>query len=174
MALRWYIVHAYSNFEHRVKSGLEERIERMGLQDKFGEILVPTEEVVEMREGAKRRSERKFFPGYVLVQMEMDDETWHLVKGSAEGARVYWWVERSTSADYRERKPTVSCSAFRKVSTSRGRRFCLSRARLFVSPMVRSTTSLEWLSRSITKRAEFRSAYRFWAGQHRLSWTSGK
>lgn len=81
MALRWYIVHAYSNFEHRVKSGLEERIERMGLQDKFGDILVPTEEVVEMREGSKRRSERKFFPGYVLVQMEMNDETWHLVKG---------------------------------------------------------------------------------------------
>ena len=80
MALRWYIVHAYSNFEHRVKSALEERIERMGLQDKFGDILVPTEEVVEMREGQKRRSERKFFPGYVLVQMEMDDETWHLVK----------------------------------------------------------------------------------------------
>ena len=80
MALRWYIVHAYSNFEHRFKSALEERIERMGLQDKFGEILVPTEEVVEMREGQKRRSERKFFPGYVLVQMEMDDETWHLVK----------------------------------------------------------------------------------------------
>ena len=80
MAKRWYIVHAYSNFEHRVKAALEERIERMGLQDKFGEILVPTEEVVEMREGQKRRSERKFFPGYVLVQMEMDDETWHLVK----------------------------------------------------------------------------------------------
>ena len=80
VALRWYIVHAYSYFEHRVKAALEERIERMGLQDKFGEILVPTEEVVEMREGQKRRSERKFFPGYVLVQMEMDDETWHLVK----------------------------------------------------------------------------------------------
>ena len=80
MALRWYIVHAYSNFEHKVKASLEERIERMGLQDKFGEILVPTEEVVEMKEGQKRRSERKFFPGYVLVQMEMDDETWHLVK----------------------------------------------------------------------------------------------
>ncbi len=80
VALRWYIVHAYSNFEHRVKCGLEERVERLGLQDKFGEILVPTEEVVEMREGQKRRSERKFFPGYVLVQMEMDDETWHIVK----------------------------------------------------------------------------------------------
>ena len=80
VALRWYIVHAYSNFEHKVKSSLEERIALMGLEDKFGEILVPTEEVVEMKEGQKRRSERKFFPGYVLVQMEMDDETWHLVK----------------------------------------------------------------------------------------------
>ena len=80
MALRWYIVHAYSNFEHKVKASLEERIERMGLQDKFGEILVPTEEVVEMKEGQKRRSERKFFPGYVLVQMELDDDSWHLVK----------------------------------------------------------------------------------------------
>ena len=80
MALRWYVVHAYSNYEHKVKQSLEERIERYGLGDKFGQILVPTEEVVEMREGQKRRSERKFFPGYVLVQMEMDDETWHLVK----------------------------------------------------------------------------------------------
>jgi len=80
LAKRWYIVHAYSNFEHKVKSSLEERIKLAGLEEKFGEILVPTEEVVEMREGQKRRSERKFFPGYVLVNMEMDDETWHLVK----------------------------------------------------------------------------------------------
>jgi len=80
VALRWYIVHAYSNFEHKVKQSLKERIKLAGLEHKFGEILVPTEEVVEMKEGAKRRSERKFFPGYVLVQMEMDDETWHLVK----------------------------------------------------------------------------------------------
>ena len=78
--LQWYVVHAYSNYEHKVKSSLEERIKRYGLEEKFGEILVPTEEVVEMREGQKRRSERKFFPGYVLVQMEMDDDTWHLVK----------------------------------------------------------------------------------------------
>ena len=80
MALRWYIVHAYSNFEHKVKASLEERIKRGGLDEKFGEILVPTEEVVEMKEGQKRRSERKLFPGYVFLQMEMDDETWHLVK----------------------------------------------------------------------------------------------
>jgi transcriptional antiterminator NusG len=79
MALRWYIVHAYSNFENKVKHSLEERVKRSGLEHKFGKIIVPTEPVVEMREGQKRKSERKFFPGYVLVQMEMDDETWHLV-----------------------------------------------------------------------------------------------
>ena len=79
MALRWYVVHAYSNFEHRVAEGLKERIKRAGLEPKFGEILVPTEEVVEMRDGQKRKSERKFYPGYVLVQMEMDENTWHLV-----------------------------------------------------------------------------------------------
>lgn len=80
MTLRWYVVHAYSGFENQVKKSLEERIQRFGMQEKFGEILVPMEEVVEMREGQKKRSERKFFPGYVLVQMEMDDESWHLVK----------------------------------------------------------------------------------------------
>jgi transcription termination/antitermination protein NusG len=80
MALRWYVVHAYSNFEHKVAEGLAERVKMRGLEHKFGEILVPTEEVVEMRDGQKRRSDRKFFPGYVLVQMEMDEETWHLVK----------------------------------------------------------------------------------------------
>lgn len=80
MALRWYVVHAYSGFENQVKRYLHERIERLGMQEKFGEILVPMEEVVEMREGQKKRSERKFFPGYVLVQMDMDDDSWHLVK----------------------------------------------------------------------------------------------
>ncbi len=80
MALRWYVVHAYSNFEHKVKKSLEERIELDGMQDKFGKILGPTEEVVEMKNGQKRRSERKFYPGYVLVQMDMDEQTWHLVK----------------------------------------------------------------------------------------------
>jgi len=80
MSKRWYVVHAYSGFESAVKRSLIERIERAGMQDFFGEILVPTEEVVEMRGGSQRRSERKFFPGYVLVQMDMTDEAWHLVK----------------------------------------------------------------------------------------------
>ena len=80
MTLRWYVVHSYSNFENKVKQGLEERIKREGLEEYFGKILVPTEEVVEMRMGQQRKSERKFFPGYVLVQMELNDQTWHLVK----------------------------------------------------------------------------------------------
>ncbi len=80
MAKRWYVLQAYSGFEHQVKRSLEDRIRHSGLDDRFGDILVPTEEVVEMRSGQKRRSERKFFPGYVLVQMDLDDDTWHLVK----------------------------------------------------------------------------------------------
>ena len=80
MAKRWYVVHAYSGFEKQVQRSLKERIERSGMEDLFGEILVPTEEVVEMKKGVKRRSERKFFPGYVLVEMEMNEDSWHLVK----------------------------------------------------------------------------------------------
>lgn len=89
MAKRWYVVHAYSGFENKVSRSLKERIERAGMQEKFGEVLVPSEEVVEMRSGQKRKSERKFFPGYVLVQIEtnldgkairIDDECWHLIK----------------------------------------------------------------------------------------------
>jgi len=80
MSLRWYVVHAYSGFENQVKKSLEDRVKRFGLEEKFGEILVPTEEVVEMRDGQNRRSERKFYPGYVLVQMDMDEQTWHLVR----------------------------------------------------------------------------------------------
>ena len=80
MAQRWYVVHAYSGYENKVKNSLGEYVERAGLEAFFGEILVPSEEVVEIRDGKKRTSERKFFPGYVLVQMEMNEETWHLVK----------------------------------------------------------------------------------------------
>lgn len=80
MAKRWYVVQAYSGFENQVKRSLEERIARFGLEDSFGQVLVPTEEVVEIRDGHKRKSERKFFPGYVLVEMDMNDETWHMVK----------------------------------------------------------------------------------------------
>lgn len=79
---RWYVVHAYSGYEKFVMQALQERIQLEGLSEKFGEILVPTEEVVELRAGQKRKSERKFFPGYVLVEMEMDEQTWHLVRST--------------------------------------------------------------------------------------------
>ena len=80
--MRWFVVQAFSNYEKRVKLSLEERIARHGMEDFFGEIMVPTEDVVEMKAGQKRTSERKFFPGYVLVQMVMNDESWHLVKST--------------------------------------------------------------------------------------------
>ncbi len=79
---RWYVVHAYSGFEKQVMRALKERISLSNVQDCFGDVLVPSEEVVEMRAGQKRKSERKFFPGYVLVEMELNDETWHLVKST--------------------------------------------------------------------------------------------
>ena len=82
MTKKWYVVHAYSGFEKSVQRALNERIDRAGMQDKFGQILVPVEEVVEIKGGQKNISERKFFPGYVLVEMEMSDETWHLVKNT--------------------------------------------------------------------------------------------
>lgn len=80
MSKRWYIVHAYSGFEKQVMRSLQERIKRGEMEHLFGDVLVPTEEVVEIKNGVKRKSERKFFPGYVLVQMEMNDDSWHLVK----------------------------------------------------------------------------------------------
>jgi len=80
MALRWYVVHAYSNFEHKVRDAIEDRVKQLGLEHKFGKILVPTEEVVEVKNAKQRKSDRKFVPGYVLVQMEMDEESWHLVR----------------------------------------------------------------------------------------------
>jgi transcription termination/antitermination protein NusG len=82
MSKRWYVVHAYSGFEKSVQRALIERITRASMQDKFGQILVPVEEVVEMRGGQKAVSERKFFPGYVLVEMDMDEDSWHLVKST--------------------------------------------------------------------------------------------
>lgn len=80
MALRWYVVQAYSGYEGKVRGFIEDRIKQFGLEESFGQILVPTEEVVEMRAGQKRKSTRKFFPGYVLVEMDINDECWHLVR----------------------------------------------------------------------------------------------
>jgi transcriptional antiterminator NusG len=127
MSLRWYVVHAYSNFEHgsrsRSKSG---QARRTGA--KFGEILVPTEEVVEMRDGQKRKSDRKFFPGYVLVQMEMDEDTWHLVR---EVPKVLGFIGGTSDkpAPSPTRKRCRFCAASKKAWTSRSRRCCSSPAK---------------------------------------------
>ena len=84
MAMRWYVTHVYSGFEKKVASSIREQAEQKGLADHFEQILVPTEEVIEVKRGAKVSSERKFFPGYVLIKMDMTDETWHLVKNTAK------------------------------------------------------------------------------------------
>ncbi len=80
MAKKWYGVHTYSGYENKVKANLEERIRALGAEEQFGEVLIPSETVVELRKGERHTSQRKFFPGYILVQMELDDETWHVVK----------------------------------------------------------------------------------------------
>jgi len=82
MAFRWYVIHTYSGFENKVKVSLQERIEAAGMQEHFGEILVPEEDIVELIGGEKKTSKRKFFPGYVLIQMELNDDTWHTVKST--------------------------------------------------------------------------------------------
>jgi transcriptional antiterminator NusG len=84
MAMRWYVIHVYSGFEKKVAQSIKEQAEQKSLADMFEQVLVPTEEVVEVRRGAKVNAERKFFPGYVLVKMDMTDETWHLVKNTAK------------------------------------------------------------------------------------------
>jgi transcriptional antiterminator NusG len=105
MALKWYVVHAYSQYEKKVATAIQERVERLGMQDRFGEIIVPTEEVIEMKGGQKRKSERKFFPGYVLVQMDLDDDTWHLVK-KRRACWVLSAVRQTSPRRLPTRKPT--------------------------------------------------------------------
>jgi transcription termination/antitermination protein NusG len=84
MASRWYVIHVYSGFEKKVAAAIREQAEQKNLADHFDQILVPTEEVIEVKRGAKVSAERKFFPGYVLIKMDLDDETWHLVKNTAK------------------------------------------------------------------------------------------
>ncbi len=82
MSLHWYVVHTYSGFEQKAKLALEERVKSLNRQESFGQILIPSENVVEMKKGVRRTTTRKFFPGYIMVQMELNDETWHIVKGT--------------------------------------------------------------------------------------------
>jgi transcriptional antiterminator NusG len=82
MGKNWYVVHTYSGFEEKVKLTIEEKSEKQGLQDKISRILIPTERIIELKSGKKRETDKKFYPGYILVEMEMDDETWHLIRGT--------------------------------------------------------------------------------------------
>ncbi|MFZ5564446.1 MAG: transcription termination/antitermination protein NusG [Thermodesulfobacteriota bacterium] len=84
MALKWYVVHVYSGFENKVQKSLEDRIKTSGCAEKFGQVIVPTEQVVELVKGKKKQSSRKFYPGYILVQMDLDNETWHVVANTAK------------------------------------------------------------------------------------------
>lgn len=126
--MKWYVVHAYSNYEHQVKRSLDERIQRGGVEHLFGKILVPTEEVVEMRLGQQRKSDRKFFPGYVLVQMELTDETWHLVR---DIPRVLGFIggTRNDLHQLRTRRLKPSSTGWKTGLISQSRRFCSRRAR---------------------------------------------
>jgi transcriptional antiterminator NusG len=102
VALRWYILHVYSGFEYKVKTSLEERIATSPNPDKFGEVVVPTEQVVELVRGKRRESSRKFYPGYILVQLALDDETWHIVNDTAKVTGFLGGKEKPTPIPDRE------------------------------------------------------------------------
>jgi transcriptional antiterminator NusG len=154
MSKRWYVVHAYSGYEKKVALALQERIDLLEMQDSFGDILVPTEEVVEMRAGQKRKSERKFFPGYVLVQMELSDASWHLVK---ETPRVMGFI--GGKAD----KPSPITEAEANKILDRVQSDDKPRPKTVFEPgevvplmMVLSMTSMELLKKLIMRRVASR------------------
>jgi transcription termination/antitermination protein NusG len=137
---KWFVVHAYSGFEKSVQRALTERIRRSDIADKFGQILVPVEEVVEMKNGAKAISERKFFPGYVLVEMEMTDDTWHLVKSTPKVTGfVGGTANKPTPITQKEVDGILR--QVRKASRSRVPRCCSRWARRCGSRTVRSPIS---------------------------------
>lgn len=107
MAKKWYVVHTYSGYENKVKQAIEEKVKQTGKEDLFGEVLVPSEKVVDMVKGVKRTTSRKFFPGYILISMELNDETWHLVKGIP---KVTGFVGGQ------EAPPTISDEDVRKIT----------------------------------------------------------
>ena len=135
MSMRWYVVHAYSGYEKKVALAIQERIKLNNLDDRFGEILVPTEEVVEMKSGQKKTSERMFFPGYVLVQMELDDESWHLVK---ETPRVMGFIggKADRPAPITDKEADLILQRVHDSEETPRPKTCLSLERWSVSQMV--------------------------------------
>src|SRR5881275_1482443 len=131
---QWYIVHTYSGFEERVRENLNQRIEALGMRSKFGEIKIPTETLIEMKGGKKREVQRKFFPGYILVEMDMSDDGWHLVKNTP---KVTGFVGTG-------KKPTRSSRKSSRRRKSRSRSTSTSTASTSASSTARSRTSPAW------------------------------
>lgn len=152
MAKRWYVVHAYSGYEKQVMRHLLERIKFAEMEDEFGDILVPTEEVVEMRNGQKRKSERKFFPGYVLVQVEMNEATWHLIKDTPRVLALSV-VQQINLRQSLKKKLMPFCVVLKTVVTSHVRALCLSQVKLYGSMMVRLQISTVLLKKLTMRRA---------------------
>ena len=151
MSKRWYVIHAFSGFEKQVQRSLTERITRAGMEDMFGDVLVPTEEVVEMKGGQKRRSDRKFFPGYVLVEMEMNDETWHLVK---EVPKVMGFIGGTSDkpAAISQKEADTILSRVQEGVDKPCRKYCLSQAKWYVLLTDLLMISMARLKRSIMRR----------------------
>jgi len=166
--MKWYVVHAYSGYEKSVKRSLLERIERTEMEQHFGEILVPVEEVIEIKGGQKSISERKFFPGYVLVEMNMTDETWHLVRvllrllGSLVGLVI------NLRLLLRKRSMAFS-DKFKKELRSLSRKLCLSLVKVFVLKTDRLWISTGTLRKLITIKVKFESQFRFLGDRRRLN-----
>ena len=154
MAKRWYVVHAYSGYEKHVMRSLIERVKLAGMEDEFGEILVPTEEVVEMRNGQKRKSERKFFPGYVLVQMEMNEGTWH----RQDTPRVMGFIGGTADkpAPITDKEAEAILRRVADGSDKPKPKTLFEPVKWCGWPMVRSQISMAWSKRLITRRAESR------------------
>lgn len=144
--MRWYVIHAYSGMEKSVQKGLTERIARSGMADKFGKILVPSEEVVEIKSGQKAVSERRFFPGYVLIEMEMTDETWHLVKNTPK-VTVSLAALEINHHRFLLQKFKKSWTKCRLVLISQNQKHCLRWVKWFALKKAHSQTSMATLKK---------------------------
>ncbi len=151
MAKRWYVVHVYSGFEKKIAQQIKEQAAQKGLADHFDEVLVPAEEVVEVRRGQKVNSERKFFPGYVLVKMELTDDAWHLVKDTPK-VTGFLGTKTRPSADHRGRgRPHHEADAGRRGASAPA--VCSRSASRCAWPTARSPASTARSRRSTRKRA---------------------
>ena len=162
MSKRWYVVHVYSGMEKSVHKALNERIERAGLQTSFGRILVPSEEVVEVKGGQKSITERRIFPGYVLVEMDLTDETWHLVKNTNR-VTGFWVAREIVRPRFPRRKSKRSSPRWKRASRNRVPRSSSRWARWFGSRKVRLRTSTATSKKSTTKRARCACRSPFWS-----------